>query len=97
MSGLGGMTMVSEGARGLLTELQHQPEPLLCLECTGMRLSLTKWEVTKLIGELIDGDAVHCRRLGAQSDRPSLPGLPRMTNTPCECLSLSRERLCDAI
>ena len=61
-AGIGeGLPMLSGDARQFLTELQHQPEPLLCLECTGMRLSLTKWEVTKLIGELIDGDAVHCR------------------------------------
>ena len=53
--------MVSEDALRFLNELQHQPEPLLCLECTSTRLSLTKWEVTKLIGELIADDAVHCR------------------------------------
>ena len=53
--------MVSDDARRFLTELQHQPEPLLCLDCTGTRLSLTKLEVTQLIGELLDGDAVRCR------------------------------------
>ena len=50
--------MLSDDAAQFLTLLRDQPEGSLCPECAVQRLSLAKWDVMKLIRELIANGAV---------------------------------------
>jgi len=53
--------MLSEAARRFLTELQQLPEASLCPDCASTRLSLEKWDVMKLVRELIADGSVLAR------------------------------------
>ena len=50
--------VLSENAERLLADLQYTPATSLCPDCAARDLALTKWDVLKLIRELIgDGRA----------------------------------------
>ena len=53
--------MLSENAGRLLSNLEHQPAASLCPDCAVTDLALTKWDVLKLIRELIATGRVLCR------------------------------------
>ena len=53
--------MLSDDAAQFLTLLRDQPEASLCPECAVQRLSLAKWDVMKLIRELITDGLVLAR------------------------------------
>jgi hypothetical protein len=52
--------MLSEDAERLLRGLREQRAALLCPECAAREWSLPKWDVLKLIRELIGTGSVRC-------------------------------------
>src|SRR5262245_58685170 len=52
--------MLSESAIRLLTALRAHPHRSLCPECAARDLALMKWDVVKLIRELIGSGGVLC-------------------------------------
>jgi len=52
--------VLSENAERLLADLRYTPATSLCPDCAARDLALTKWDVLKLIRELIGDGRVLC-------------------------------------
>jgi hypothetical protein len=60
---------LSDDAARLLIDLQAQPNASVCADCESTRLSLPKWDVVKLVRELIGTGDVLCRFQRCQACR----------------------------